>query len=304
MQAEKDSWSLDRNRVRQSFERAARTYDNSAVLSREVGQRMAERLDLVTLKPGAFLDAGCGTGDGLSELSSRYPDAVPVGLDFAYAMARHVCHRTSTQRSLISRVLRSFAGGPSARVICGDLRALPFKPASFELAWSNLVFHWIDALPAVLNELSRVLQVDGLLTFTTLGPDTLLELRQAFAAVDGDTHVNRFVDMHDIGDALVAAGFADPVVDMERLTLTYADGASMMRDLKSAGAHNATAGRPRGLMGKARWRRMLAELERFRDPEGRLPASFEVIYGHAWKVAPRKTRDGRAIVRFDLPGRR
>jgi len=303
MRAEDEPWTLDRHRVRQSFERAAATYDQAAVLSREVGQRMAERLDLVTLKPAALLDAGCGTGDGLNELGSRYPDALAVGVDLAHAMTVAVRRRTSDQRSLISRVLRTIARGPSARIVCGDIRALPFKSAGFDLAWSNLVLQWVDDVPAVLSELGRVLKLDGLLTFSTLGPDTLLELRGAFAAVDAATHVSRFMDMHDIGDALVAAGFADPVVDMERITLTYADGEAMMRELKACGAHNATSGRARGLTGKRQWQRMLAELDRFRVADGRLPATFEVVYGHAWKVAPRTTPDGRAIVHFE-PRRR
>jgi malonyl-CoA O-methyltransferase len=143
-----------------------------------------------------------------------------------------------------------------------------------------------------------VLAVGGLLSFTTFGPDTLRELRSAFAAVDAATHVNRFVDMHDLGDMLVEAGFADPVIDMEMLTLTYADATALMRELKSLGAHNVTSSRPRGMMGRGRWLRMLAALEAFRR-DGRLPVSFEVIYGHAWKPSPRVLSDGRAIVHFE-----
>ena len=139
--------------------------------------------------------------------------------------------------------------------------------------------------------------------FTTFGPDTLKELRDAFASADSATHTSQFIDMHDIGDMLVHAGFADPVMDMEMVTLTYADATTMMRELKAIGAHNATAGRPRGMMGRERWRRMLAALEAFRR-DGRLPATFEVVYGHAWKPEPRVAADGRAIVRFERPGRK
>ena len=148
-----------------------------------------------------------------------------------------------------------------------------------------------------------MLRVGGLLTFTTFGPDTLRELRAAFAGVDRATHVSRFIDMHDLGDMLVNTGFAEPVVDMEKLTLTYADATALMRDLKAIGAHNATLGRPRGLTGRARWQRMLEALETFRRDD-RLPATFEVVYGHAWKPEPRVSADGRAIVRFEPRGAR
>jgi malonyl-CoA O-methyltransferase len=188
-------------------------------------------------------------------------------------------------------------------VVCADIGALPFKADSFDLAWSNLALHWIERLPAAFAQLHRVLKVDGLLTFSCCGPDTLTELRQAFAAVDRHPHVNRFVDMHDLGDMLVAAGFADPVMDMERLTLTFADARGMMLELKTLGAGNAASGRSRRLTGKGRWQRMLSALERFRDRDGRLPATFEVVYGHAWKAPARTISDGRAIVRFDLPRR-
>ena len=146
-----------------------------------------------------------------------------------------------------------------------------------------------------------MLEVGGLVTFTTFGPDTLKELRAAFTAVDAHPHVGRFVDMHDIGDLLVHAGFADPVMQMEMLTLTYPDARSMTHDLKAIGATNATVGRRRGLTGRRRFERALAALEAMpgRAADGRIPATFEVIYGHAWKVAPRRTPEGHAIVTFE-----
>jgi len=134
-----------------------------------------------------------------------------------------------------------------------------------------------------------------LLMFSTFGPDTLKELRIAFQGVDGHTHLNRFADMHDIGDMLVAAGFSDPVMDMEYITLTYDDVKAVMQDLRSIGAHNATAGRASGMMGKKAWSRVLENYEALRR-DGKLPATFEVIYGHAWKPQPKKISDGRAII--------
>jgi malonyl-CoA O-methyltransferase len=193
---------------------------------------------------------------------------------------------------------RSVSPAATCAFVCGDTTRLPLAPGSVDLVWSNLVLQWMDEPSAAFAELLRALRVGGLLMFTTFGPDTLKELRAAFAGIDTATHVSRFVDMHDLGDALVEAGFADPVMDMETITLTYADAQSMMRELKALGAHNATVGRPRGLMGRERFQRVMTALERFRR-EGKLPATYEVVYGHAWKPEPRFTDDGRAIVRFE-----
>ena len=179
--------------------------------------------------------------------------------------------------------------------LCGDIEALPLAANSVEMVWSNLAVQWCNDLPATFVELHRVLKVDGLLMFSTFGPDTLKELRQAFNGVDQHNHLNRFADMHDIGDMLVHSGFAEPVMDMEYITLTYADVRSVLQDLKTIGAHNATAGRGQGLMGKNAWARLIENYERLRS-NGKLPATFEVVYGHAWKPQPRKIADGRAIV--------
>jgi malonyl-CoA O-methyltransferase len=296
--------ALDRRLVRRAFERAAVTCDAAAVVQREVGARMAERLALVRLAPASILDAGCGTGEALGELSTRYPGAQLTGIDFALAMARAARERTTAaavdRRSLLARMIGARVTPPSPHVVCGALEALPLKPGSIDLVWSNLALQWIDAPQQAFAEFHRVLRVGGLLTFTTLGPDTLRELRAAFAGIDGATHINRFFDMHDIGDMLVDSGFADPVMDMEMLTLTYADARAPMRELKALGAHNATAGRPRGLMGRSRWARMQGALERHRR-DGLLPVTIEVVYGHAWKPEPRLALDGRAIVRFGSP---
>jgi malonyl-CoA O-methyltransferase len=262
---------------------------------------MAERLDVVRLAPTAILDAGCGTGAALPEFARRYPSARRVALDIALPMLAAARTKTDASRSALGRLLAPLAGrerskGPA--FVCSDLTALPFAASSFDLLWSNLALQWVPDLPAALAEMHRVLRVDGLVMFTTFGPDTLRELRAAFADVDARPHVSRFVDMHDIGDILVHLGFADPVMHMEQLTLTYADPAALMRDLKAIGATNAAQGRARGLMGRARWSRALASLERTRRGDGRLPATFEVIYGHAWKAAPTRTPDGHAIVRL------
>src|ERR1700693_477960 len=309
MAAERDPQALDIAEVRRAFERAAATYDEAAVLHREIGQRMAERLGFDKLQPASVLDAGCGTGAALDELHARYPDAALFGLDLAFAMTLAARERTASSaaaaRSMLGRLLGSFAParGDHAHLICGDVRRLPLKAGVVDLVWSNLTLQWIDDPAQAIAEVHRVLAVGGLFSFTTFGPDTLRELRSAFAAADRATHVSRFIDMHDLGDMLVHAGFADPVMDMEMLTLTYADAIGLMRDLKATGAHNVTAGRPRGMMGRQRWQRMLAALEATRR-DGRLPTSFEIVYGHAWKPEPRMTDDGSAIIRVEPRARR
>jgi malonyl-CoA O-methyltransferase len=300
---------LDRAQVRRAFERAAAAYDEAAVLQREVGQRMAERLGFVRMQPVTILDAGCGTGAALGELHARYPEARLVGLDLALNMALAARDRAGaaakSARSLLGRVLGPLAPSRETRpwCICGDIESLPIKAGSIDLIWSNLTLQWVGDPQKAFAEFRRVLRVGGLLSFTTFGPDTLKELRAAFLAADRATHVGRFIDMHDIGDMLVHAGFADPVMDMETLTVTYGEAIDLMRDLKAIGAHNVTSGRPRGLMGRQRWQRMLAALETTRR-DGRLPASFEVVYGHAWKPEPRLTGDGDAIIRIEPRTRR
>jgi malonyl-CoA O-methyltransferase len=302
---DRDPGAPDARAVRRHFARAAATYDAAAVLQKEIGMRMAERQDVVRLAPSRVLDAGCGTGAAYAELAARYPTARYVALDLAHAMLVAARAKAEGSRSAFAKVFAALggtrgAGAPS--FVCGDLARLPLASNAFDLVWSNLALQWVADLPAALAEMFRVLEVDGLVTFSTFGPDTLSELRAAFAG-DGDAHVVRFTDMHDIGDMLVAAGFSDPVMHMERMTMTYAEAGAMMRDLKAIGASNAARARPRGLMGRRRWARALCALEKTRR-DGRLPATFEVIYGHAWKVAPTRTGDGHAIVRFERAPRR
>ena len=301
-----DPRDVDARAVRRSFGRAAPTYDAAAALQREVSARMAQRLDFVKLAPAAVLDLGCGTGEALGELAARYSSAQLCALDVALPMLLAARRRVASGRSVLSRLLRPVLRGAPGRApqyVCGDANALPFAGVAFDLVWSNLTLQWINDLPRVLAEVRRVMRVGGLLTFTTFGPDTLKELRGAFARVDGYTHVNRFLDMHDIGDALVQAGFADPVMDMEYITLTYESPAAMLRELKHIGATNATRGRSRGLMGARRYARLTAMLERLRT-DGRIPATFEVVYGHAWKAAPRRTPEGHAVVEVRRPPRK
>lgn len=276
---------IDKQQVRRSFSRAAKSYDAAAVLQREVCQRMLERLEYIRVQPTRVLDVGSGTGWGTRQLTAKYADAQVISLDIALGMLQLSCGQTSWWRKLLSP--------PPA--VCADVEALPFAANSFEMVWSNLALQWCNDLPATIVDLHRILKPDGLLMFSTFGPDTLKELRRAFHGVDEHSHLNRFADMHDVGDMLSHGGFAEPVMDMEYLTLTYDDVRGVLYDLKAIGAHNATAGRGQGLMGKQAWARLVENYEQQRR-DGKLPATYEVIYGHAWKVPPRVTKDGAAII--------
>ena len=285
-------FALDRNLLVRRFGRAATTYDGVALLAREVARRMDERLDYVRISPGRILDLGCGTGADFDPLGRRFPQSHRIGIDFAFPMLE----RARKDRGLLQRLL-TLGRSPTIALSCADACALPLARASVSLVWSNLVLNWLtDPLPA-LREIHRVLEVDGLLMFSTLGPDTLRELRATLPDAAGE-RVHRFIDMHDLGDALVQAGFSDPVMDMEVLTLTYADLDELLRDLRRSGCANASTARPRGLTGRAGWAAARRALEALRR-DGRLPATFEVVQGHAWKAAPKTTDDGRAVIRFE-----
>ena len=283
-----NAFEIDKRALRRAFNRAASSYDTAAVLQREVCSRMLERLDYIKYKPTRVLDAGCGTGWGTRQLAQRYASAHVVALDIAQGMLHAARDKSGWWRKLFDSGKSSYA--------CADVEALPLAASSMELVWSNLTVQWCNDLPATFIELQRVLKVEGLLMFSTFGPDTLKELRAAFDSVDGYNHINRFADMHDIGDMLVAAGFAEPVMDMEYITLTYHDVKAVMQDLRNIGAHNVTAGRAQGMMGKKAWNTVLKNYDTM-SRDGKLPATFEVIYGHAWKPQPKKIADGRVIIK-------
>lgn len=286
---------VDKRLVRMAFSKAATTYDANAVLQREIADRMLERLDYIKHQPRTVLDAGAGTGYGAQRLRTRYPDAALILLDLAESMLKIARPQIGLWQKL--------RGTTPFHVVCGDIDHIPLKTSSVDMVWSSLALQWCNDLNVSFAELYRVLAPGGLLMFATFGPDTLKELRAAFAEVDGYTHVNEFVDMHDIGDVLVSAGFNTPVMDMEYVTLTYADLKTMLRELKGIGAHNVTAGRNTGLMGRARWAALEAAFER-RRKDGLLPATYEVIYGHAWVNQKTRTQDGYQIVQMNIQRRR
>ena len=284
---------VDRQQVGRRFSKVAASYGDADFFAREVDRRMQERLDFVNIQPQRILDLGCSRGGSFPGLVTRYPAAQLIGLDVSPAMldtARE--QRANWQRWLgIGKQI-----GPLR--LAADAANLPLKSRSTALVWSNLLLHWLDDPLPALAEAHRVLDVGGLLMFSTLGPDSLKELRTAFA--DGYAHTQRFIDMHDLGDMLVGCGFADPVMDMEVITLTYDDIDAMFAELRAAGSSCAMKARRHGLTGRGALTAARLAYEAMRR-DGKLPATFEVVYGHAWKVEPKQTADGRAIVRFDLP---
>ncbi len=288
-------FALDSRWVRRSFDRAAAGYDAAAVLQTAVRDTLLERLALTTLSPRIVLDAGAGTGHASRALKNRYPQARVLAIDSAFGMLRAAKRRQSWRRRF--------------DLIQADAEQLPLPDASVDLIFSNLLLPWCEP-DRVFAEFRRVLAPHGLLSLSALGPDTLRELRAAWARVDAHSHVNQFIDMHDLGDAIVHAGFAAPVLDVDRYSLKYLDVRALAADLKALGARNFTAARPRGLTSRGKFLDVQRAYEAWRE-DGRLPATVEVVFAHAWagaeRPAPRRTQ-GAAIplaeLRRQLAGRR
>jgi malonyl-CoA O-methyltransferase len=276
---------LDKNKARRSFGRAARDYDDAAVLQHEIGRRMLERLDYIRLEPRVILDIGCGTGVATEALLKRYPKAQVFALDFALPMLEHTRRRGRWRRR--------------PRCLCADLDYLPLAAQSVDLVFANASLQWSSRPPQAFADIARILRPGGLMMFSSFGPDTLQELRAAWAAVDGAEHVHGFIDMHDYGDMLMAAGLADPVMDAERMTLTYTDAMQLMREIKVIGAANASLQRSPGLVGRGRIAAVCEAYEQFRGADGRLPVSYEVVHGHAWGAVQRRV-DGETRVSMDI----
>jgi len=270
------SGEFDHRHIRRAFSRSAAGYDAAAALQREVQKRLLESLDDFAVKPDAhartdpqrILDVGSGTGHAAAALRKRWPRAQVLALDLALPML----HQSRKQAGWWK---------PFARV-CADARALPLADQSVDVLFSNLCLQWVEDLPAVFAGFRRVLRPGGLLLCSSFGPETLVELRDAFAQADDAPHVSRFAPMSQFADALVAAGFQDPVLDRDRFNLTYADLPALMRELRAMGATNALQGRRHTLTGRWRFAAASAAYDTLRDADGRLPSTWEVIYAHAW----------------------
>ncbi|WP_153101477.1 methyltransferase domain-containing protein [Paraburkholderia hayleyella] len=301
----------DVRHLQRIFERRAAHFDDVAFLPREISQRMRERLDYIKINPAHVLDAGCGPGDDLPQLRERFSEALVCGVDLSWAMLARACRQDEPDTRwsrLLPNALGNLLGKRGSRLVQSDFSALPFAAGAFELIWSNLALHWHSRPNLIFAQWQRALKVNGLLMFSTFGPDTLKELRSVYAQLDASrddgprAHVIDFVDMHDLGDMLVENGFEIPVMDQERLTVTYQSPQSLLADVRRWGAYPWSRGAV-GLMGRSQYRALLAALEARRGADGSIALTFEVIYGHAWKAVPRTTPEGHGIVRLDEIGR-
>jgi malonyl-CoA O-methyltransferase len=281
--------TLDPRAVRRAFERAAATYDDAADLQRETADELLDRLAAVKIDPERVIDLGCGTGHALPGLQKLYRGAEVIGVDFSHAMATRARSRPRGAARLRRRPL----------AICADMERLPLADASVDVVFSSLAFQWARDPVALFGEIRRVLRPDGAFMFASFGPDTLIELRAAWAEIDDRVHVSHFPDMHDIGDAMLGAGLVDPVMDVDRQQRVYADLSALMRSIKAIGAQNAARGRPRGLTGPGVLRR-LENAYASRAEDGRPLASWELVYGHAWGARIPRPGSGTAQ-EFHIP---
>ncbi|HRE30368.1 MAG TPA: malonyl-ACP O-methyltransferase BioC [Candidatus Berkiella sp.] len=263
---------MNKNDIARSFSLAAQTYDRHAFVQQEIGHRLIERLDYIKQKPQLILDVGSGTGHLTRALQQKFPESTVFGLDIAHGMAHFAKNKQSWQ---------FWKSNP--HYLCADAESLPFPNSSIDLIFSNFTLQWCTNLSQAFAEFKRILKPEGMIFFSTLGPQTLYELKSSFAAADNKTHVNEFIDMHDIGDYLLNLRFNDPVIDMEMITIEYPDVNTLLTDLKGTGAHNMNVDRPEGCVSKKLFQRMTQAYNHFKQSNGCIPASYEIIYGHAWQ---------------------
>ena len=254
--------------IKQNFSQAAKTYAKHAFVQNEIGQRLIERLEYIQFDPKVICDLGAGAGSFSPLLAKKYPEALLLGIDFSFEMLQQArVNVTHSENTLL---------------ICNDAQTLALKQDSIDLIFSNLMLQWCPNVREVLHQVFNATSPGGLFLFSTLGPDTLKEFRASWEAVDLAPHTNDFIDMHDIGDALLQIGFQDPVIESEYLTIEYPSVSKLMQDLKGIGAQNSHPNRARGLTGKEQFNAFIETYESFRSPNGLLPVTYEVIYGLAW----------------------
>ena len=280
---------INKKRAQAAFNKASVSYEEAAVLQKHVLGEMFLRLKLLKINPEIILDLGCGPGNAGPDLKATYRPRDLIYLDFAYDMLKKAEQKNK------DHFLKSFSNKTSQQFICADMEAIPLSEGSIDMIWSNLSLQWCNHLDQVFTQIGKILKHNGLFIFSTFGPSTLHELRASLASFSQHSHVNQFIDMHDIGDALVGCGFSDPVLDVDLYTLTYSTFKEIMYDLKYIGARNALEGRAKGMTGKGFLYQLEKSYETYRADK-KLPASYEVVYGHAWKV--NKPLDESSVVKF------
>lgn len=255
---------LDQVHVLKQRKYSKTTYDQAAIVQREIFNRLIERLEYMLIKPEDVLNLGAASKYGEELLQELYPHAKIITID--------ILEYLSSENSV-----------------------LPLPDHSQQLIVCNLLFHWVNDPQKLLQEIARVLDPKGVLLLTSMGVDTLKECREAFAQVDNFPHVHDFPDMHDVGDLMLQTGFVDPVVDVQTLTVNYKSVQQLFQDLRDTGSTNAHCDRPRGLMGKNQWNKMLAAYETMKN-ENSYPGTYEIIYGHAWGVRTQQKQNGETSI--------
>jgi malonyl-CoA O-methyltransferase len=264
--------------ISKSFNLHAAEYQKAAIVQKEIGERLVERLDYLNMTPRYILDLGCGPGYFSKLLKKRYPNAQIIGVDLALMML-HCAHH---QQSIFKKW----------NLVQADMLRMPFSSGMFDLVFANQVIHWGSSLQAVMQEINRVMNINGCFMFSTLGPDTFRELRHSWSKVHAYAHTNDFADMHDLGDILLSEQFVDPVVDMEMLTVHYDSLPQLLKALKAQGVRNINPERNQGLTGRKAFQAFEEAIQQFRTEEGQFPLTYEVVYGHAWKGAIHRTSSG------------
>ncbi len=264
-----DNYTVDSRQVREAFNLAAKNYDDFALLQQTIANRLIESFEHIKIEPLSILDLGSGTGYGSRHLKQQFRKAQIYQADLSTEMLKKSRKQTS----------RFFSKN---YFLCADANQIPFVKNSFDLVFSSLMLQWCNDPDAVFSEIKRVLKPGGVFLFASFGPDTLKELRASWQQVDDEVHVNIFADMHDIGDSLIRNGMDAPVLNIEHIVLTYDECKQLMRELKNIGAHNINNGRRKTLTGKQRLQKAIKYYESYRQ-DNKLPATYEVIYGHAWK---------------------
>ncbi|MBY0346282.1 MAG: methyltransferase domain-containing protein [Neisseriaceae bacterium] len=291
--------------LRQRYNRIAPYLPQAAALDRHVSNNMLQRLPFIIHQPLQIVDVGSGLGMGAQRLAALYPDAHIVALDIAEELLKAGQRKAQQEKSLLEKI-KAFGRTSRLSYVAGDMANLPFPSASVDMIWSNLALPWQSTPDAFLSECRRVLKPNGLLMFSTLGVDSMMLIKQAFQSIDVYPSTHEFIDMHDLGDALLQYGFYNPVIDVERLTLTYPDLPRLVQDFRENAATNLHPKRRRGLLTPRLWKKVLAAFESLRGRDGLILVGVEVVYGHAWRGEEKsgKPSSSEQIIQFHPPNAR